>query len=134
MPSEDTAVTEDAFVVGDIVDLGGAVITYLSCEVFESDNPYIQPADGNCFITLTFDVENTSDSDLIISSYSFDYYADGVSCNNCYMRDDDLSATLSPGRKANGTVSFEVPVQSTVIEVEYLENVLTSNRVVFKCK
>ena len=47
------------------------------------------------------------------------------------FRDDNLSATLSAGRKVKGTVTFEVPVDATVVEVEYLTNFWTSNRVVF---
>ena len=134
VPEGNTTATEDAFAVGDIVDIGGAKISYLSCELFESDNPYTQPAEGYCFVSLVFDIENTSDSDLYITSFSFDCFADGASCSGCYIRDDDLSATLSPGRKANGTVTFEVPVTASVIEVEYLENYWTSNRVIFRVK
>ena len=134
VPEGNTTASEDSFVVGDIVDIGGAKISYLSCEIFESDNQFTQPADGNCFVSLTFDIENTSDSDLHITSFSFDCYADGANCGGCYIRDDDLSASLSPGRKANGTVTFEVPISASVIEVEYLENVWTSNRVIFKVK
>ena len=47
------------------------------------------------------------------------------------FRDDHLSATISAGRKVKGTVTFEVPVDATVVEVEYLTNFWTSNRVVF---
>lgn len=47
------------------------------------------------------------------------------------FRDDNLGATISAGRKVKGTVTFEVPVDATVVEVEYLTNFWTSNRVVF---
>ena len=47
------------------------------------------------------------------------------------FRDDNLSATISAGRKVKGTVTFEVPVDATVVEVEYLTSFWTSNRVVF---
>ena len=60
-----------------------------------------------------------------------DCYADGLNCKAVYYRDDELSATLSAGRKAKGTVTFEVPIDAEVIEVEYLSNYWTSNRVVF---
>ena len=66
-----------------------------------------------------------------ISYFDFDCYADGRSCEASYYRDDAISVTLSAGRKAKGTVTFEVPEDATVVEVEYLTNYWTSNRVVF---
>ena len=45
--------------------------------------------------------------------------------------DDNLSAALSAGRKVKGTVTFEVPIGAATVEVEYLTNFWTSNRVVF---
>ena len=43
------------------------------------------------------------------------------------FRDDHLSATLSAGRKVQETV----PIGAATVEVEYLTNFWTSNRVVF---
>lgn len=42
-------------------------------------------------------------------------------------------AAISSGRKASGTVTFEVPDEASVVEVEYAVSVWTSNRVVFTC-
>ena len=47
------------------------------------------------------------------------------------FRDDNLSATISAGRKVQETVTFEVPIGAATVEVEYLTNFWTSNRVVF---
>jgi hypothetical protein len=66
-----------------------------------------------------------------VSSFSFDCFADGSACDTVYYRDDDLSATISPGRKAKGTVTFEVPDDAKVIEVEYEDNYWTSSRITF---
>ena len=63
--------------------------------------------------------------------YDFDCYADGIDCQASYFRDDNISATLSAGRKAKGTVTFEVPDDAQVVEVEYVSNIWTSDRVVF---
>ncbi|MCD7776677.1 MAG: DUF4352 domain-containing protein [Firmicutes bacterium] len=125
---------DEAFSVEDIVTTSDYIIMYISCERWESDSDYIQPTDGYYFISLEFEVENTSDSDFYISSYSFYCYADGISCDRSYYRDDNLSATLSSGRKTKGTVTFEVPIDATVIEVEYETNVWTSSRIVFTAK
>lgn len=126
-----TTPTEDAYNVGDVVESSRLKITYLSCEEYTSDNMFVEPAEGYRFISCEFEFENVGTSDEYIGSFDFDCYADGLACSGIFIREDDLSATLSAGRKAAGTVTFEVPVDAEVIEVEYLSNYWTSNRVVF---
>ncbi len=127
------AASEAAFTVGDIVEAGNLTISYLSCEKDASYSSYSQPANGYHYVTCTFEFENTGDSDEYVSIYEFDCYADGLDCDQKYFRDDTLSATISSGHKAQGTVTFEVPDDAVVVEVEYLTNYWTSNRVVFSC-
>ena len=126
-----TTPTEGAYKVGDIIESSSLNITYLSCEEYVSDNMFVVPAEGYRFVTCEFEFENVGTSDEYVSSFEFDCYADGINCKGVYIRDDELSATLSAGRKTKGTVTFEVPIDAEVIEVEYLSNYWTSNRVVF---
>lgn len=128
---KNTAATEGALQVGDAVESSSLNITYLSCFEDSSDNPFITPKDGYHYITCELEFENVSDSDESITYFSFNCYADGINCSGAYFRDDAISATLSAGRKAKGTVTFEVPLDATVIEVEFITNYWTSNRVVF---
>ena len=129
-----TTPSVSAYSVGDIVEAGGLKITYLSCGEYVSDNQFVQPKDGCCYLYCEFEFENTGNADVYVSSLDFDCYADGLDCDACYIREDDLGATLSAGRKAKGTVMFEVPVDATVVEVEYLSNIWTSDRVVFNAR
>lgn len=129
-----TVATADAHNVGDIVESSKLKIAYLSCEEYISDNMFTAPAENHRFISCEFEFENIGSSDEVVSSFDFDCYADGLNCKGVYIRDDDLSATLSAGRKTKGTVTFEVPLDATVIEVEYLSNYWSSNRVVFTAK
>lgn len=129
-----TTPTAGSYNVGDVAESSRLKITYLSCDEYISDNMFVVPADGYHFISCEFEFENVGTSDEYISSYNFDCYADGLDCKANYIREDDLSATLSAGRKVKGTVTFEVPVNAEVIEVEYLSNYWTSNRVVFNAK
>lgn len=129
-----SAATPDAHSVGDLVESNRLNITYLSCEEYTSDNMFVLPKEGYHFISCEFEFENVGDSDEFVSSFDFDCYADGVNCSASYIREDDLSATLSAGRKTKGTVTFEVPINAEVVEVEYLSNYWTSNRVVFSAK
>lgn len=126
--------SEDAHAVGDVVESSKLKITYLSCEEYISDNMFVEPATGYRFVSCEFEFENVGSSDEYISSFDFDCYADGLACSGIFIRDDDLSATLSAGRKTTGTVTFEVPVDADVIEVEYLSNYWTSNRVIFSAE
>ena len=125
------APTEGAYKVGDQTESSKLAITYLSCKEYDSDNMFVEPAEGYYFITCEFEFENVGTSDEFVSSFDFDCYADGLNCKGVYIREDDLSATLSAGRKTKGTVTFEVPLDAEVVEVEYLSNYWTSNRVVF---
>lgn len=123
--------TEGALKVGETSESKQMNISYLSCEEDTSYSEFSTPKEGYHYITCTFEFENKSDSDQHVSIYEFDCYADGVSCEGAYFRDDALSATLSSGRKTQGTVTFAVPDGAQTIEVEYLTNFWTSNRVVF---
>lgn len=129
-----TTPTEGAYKVGDVVESSTLNITYLSCEEYVSDNMFVVPAEGYRFVTCEFEFENVGSSDEYVSSFDFDCYADGSNCKATHIRDDSLNATISAGRKAKGTVTFEVPIDAQVIEIEYLSNYWTSNRVVFTAK
>lgn len=127
----DTTRTEGSLSVGDSAQGTGLTVTYLSCEDYESDNMFVTPKEGCHFVSIELEFENTGERDQFITAASFDCYADGVACAQTYIRDDDLSATLSAGRKTKGTVTFEVPDDAEVVEAEYLDNIWTSGRITF---
>ena len=131
IPEANTTASADAFHVGDIVEAKNLRITYVSSDEYESENMFIQPKDGYHFVTCKFEFENIGSSDETVTAFSFDCYADGASCDQTVAGDDTLSATLSAGRKTSGSVIFEVPDNARVVEVEYLTNYWTSNRIVF---
>lgn len=131
---KNTTRSESALSVGQFIETDSLKISYLSCEDFNSDNMFVQPREGYHYVTCSFEFENIDSSDHSISSFSFDCFADGIDCKQTFIRDDDLSATISAGRKANGTVTFEVPNDAEVIELEFNDNVWTSSRIVFTIK
>lgn len=128
---KNTTPTDGALKVGETAKSNKLNVTYLSAYTDSSNNMFIVPKDGYHYVTCEFDFENVSNSDIFVSVYSFDCFADGIYCDASYFRDDTISATLSAGRKATGTVTFEVPDDAMLIEVEYLSNYWTSNRIVF---
>lgn len=123
--------SQEAISVGSSAESSALKINYLNCFNDVSNNSFITPKEGFHYVTCEFEFENKSNSDCTISSFSFDCFADGVSCDATFFRDDNLNATLSSGRKAKGTVTFEVPDDAVIVEVEYLTNFWTSNRVIF---
>lgn len=128
----EVAAENKRFTVGDIVETKNVRISYISCGEYICDNQFIQPDSGNKFIYFELEFENISDSDEHISSLvGFDCYADNNSCEQTYLTENDLSASLSPGRKTSGKVCFEVPQDAKTIELEYINNIFTSDRIVF---
>lgn len=128
---KNTSVSENAFHVGDIIENKNLRITYLKASKYVSDNMFFQPAEGNKYIYIELEVENLSNSDKTISYLLFDCYADGSGCSGFYGLNDSLSATISSGRKAKGTVAFEVPEDAQVVEIEFEDNLWSENKIIF---
>lgn len=128
---KNTEASKDAFHVGDVIETSKLRITYLNAEEYTSDNMFIEPKEGNKFAYIELEVENLSDSDQTISYFSFNCFADGASCDGFYGMDDALSATLSAGRKAKGTIAFEVPRDAQVVEFEFEDNFWTESKIIF---
>lgn len=128
---KNTEANENAFHVGDIIETKYVRISYNKAAEFVSDNMFIQPKEGYRYIYIELEAENISDSDQTISYFSFGCYADGSSCDGFYGMDDNLSATMSAGRKAKGTIAYEVPVDAKTIEIEYEDNLWTQDKIIF---
>lgn len=116
---------------GEVLTANDLKITYVSCEEFKDYNQYSGPKEGNKIIKLSLNVENTGSSDRFISVYEFECYADNAQMDAHY-EDDDLSATLSAGRTAKGSVYFEVPKNAEKIEVEYETDFWSSGKAIFE--
>ena len=65
--------------------------------------------------------------------WDFDCYADGVACDRfLWSSDDSLSqSSISPGRKLQGYVCFEVPESAEAVELEYETSFWTQDKVIF---
>ncbi|MBO4838702.1 MAG: DUF4352 domain-containing protein [Lachnospiraceae bacterium] len=132
VPEKKIDADPDALVPGGTVETKELKITYLDCGVAVSDNQFLQPAEGYKYIYFELEFENISSREQSVSSLLFNCYADGKYCESHLMvRDDDLSATLSSGRKTKGSVVFEVPEDATVIELEYETSLISGKFIVF---
>lgn len=120
--------------VGDIYEDKYIRIKYTNAYEFTDFNDFNRPSEGNIVICAEFEVENIGDTDHVVMYTDFDGYADGYEVQQSYSPEKtgmDFSLDLSPGRKGVGVVAFEVPEDSSSIEIEYSPNVFTSERVTF---
>lgn len=123
---------KDKYYVGDTWKNKYVLVSYDECGEYTSDNQFIQPADGNKYIYVTFTFENVGKSDTTVAYWDFDCYADGYACEGAYLVGDGVfSQTLSSGRKIVGTIYYEVPKNASEIEFEYSPNFWTSEKIVF---
>ena len=119
------------FKVGDIVETKDLKITFLSAGEYKSDNEFLQPKDGNKYIKVEFEIENTGDSDQYITSWDFKCYADTYSVEQTWLDEGSLDATLSKGKKSKGSVFFEVPKDAKEITLEYETNFFSEDKIIF---
>ena len=120
--------------VGDVLTTESVKITYVSCDEYKGYSEYTKPKDGNTIYKLSFSVENTGTSDRFVSSLDFKCYADNTAADDYIYADDILSATVSAGRSAKGSVYFEVPKSAEKVEVEYETDFWTSGKAIFVVK
>ncbi|WP_329808999.1 DUF4190 domain-containing protein [Enterocloster citroniae] len=129
---QENATEENVFRVGDTLETKNEKLTYLDCDTdFRPSNQYFEAKDDNRIVRLEFEYENIGKSDQSISFYNFTGYADGYKVDAWYYEDDNISGTISAGKKLKGAVYFEVPEDSQEITVEYDVNVWTSKKAVF---
>ena len=131
LPPAKTERTEGAIDIGSTVKNGGIELSYLSCTRDDSDSEFIRPAEGCSFYTLSFELENLQAEDLETGTYDFHCYADGTDCPCRLFRDDYLSASIPQGRKAKGTVTFEIPDGAQTVEAEYTLDRGTNEHITF---
>ncbi len=120
--------------VGETLTTNTLKITYKS-SADDKGAEYFPAASGNKIVKLTFEIENISSTDQIVSVYDFKCYSDDVASSAYYYGDNGLSTTtLSSGRKATGNVYFEVPQNANSIDVEYETNYWSGNKAIFVVK
>ena len=122
--------------IGEIYEDSRIAIKYVSLnDNFTGYSKYANVKSGYKILKADFEFENMSNSDLYVSSYEFDCYADGYDCDAFWSVDDaGFSSSLSSGKKTTGSVYFEVPENATDITIEYTNNVWTSDRIAFRVK
>lgn len=122
--------------IGEIYEDKNIAIKYVAVdENFTGYSQYADVKNGYKIIKAEFEAENVGSSDELFSAYDFDCYADGYDCESFWsVENSGFSSTLSTGKKAKGSVYYQVPENSNEIKLEYKLNVWTSDKVVFVVK
>lgn len=134
--NEEADEVDNTFIVGDTVETEDCKISFLSAGEYDTGNEYLQPKDGYVFYQAEFEFENTGDSDLALSSMlGWECYADGYMVDQTWIGDENgLDGSISSGKKAKGSVYFEVPADAESVELEYETNFWTEDKVIFILK
>lgn len=131
-----TTETKKSYNVGEVYEDSSIAIKYVALDDdFKGYNKYADIKSGYKIIKADFEFENVGTTDFLASAYDFDCYADGYDCENFWSVDESgFSSNMSAGKKAKGSVYFEVPVNASEITLEYETNMWTSKKVIFNVK
>ena len=112
----------------------------------ESDgnaDAFVTPDDGKKFLILEFEITNNSSNSINISSMaSFEAYCDDYSLNEDFMASQlpefngksQLDGTVSAGKKMNGIIAYQVPIDFKNFEVNVTPDFWTTKDIKFVVK
>ena len=128
------------FSTGDTFNDSGFEITMVSHEEFKDYSEFHTPSEGCYVLKVDFSIKNGDKSKRSYGYSYFECYADNKPAKQWYAYEDGtneipLVDDLTSGREVSGSVYYEVPYDSDVIEIEYSKyGYWTSSPVVFKVK
>ncbi|MBU5672593.1 DUF4352 domain-containing protein [Paenibacillus brevis] len=126
-PGEPAAKDDDNVITaaGQTIQTKNFKITVEQFEKVESDNEFLQPEEGNEFLSIGLLIENISEKDYIVSSaVMFSAYQDGFSINEDLSvhvlkgGDTTLNGDLAAGKKMKGNLTYQVPSDWEELEVQ----------------
>ena len=119
--------------VGESATLDDVKVTLTSVEKdFKDYYDFASVDDGCKILKANFEFENVGDYSAYISSYDFTCYADKFSCDSFNSVEDGyFSESIASGKKATGSIYFEVPSDAETIEIEYDDSTYSDGKIIF---
>lgn len=120
-PEEPEEVTYKA---GDTAVAKSYTLAIEDLKVIVSDNQFIGPEDGNIFVEIPLTLENTSTSDLAVSSIlCFVAYVDDYSVTEDLVartctKLTSMDGTVGAGKKMKGSLCYQVPADWKEIQID----------------
>lgn len=119
--NEESQITEKSAKIGESTTLNDVTVTLVSVDDDFKDYYSFASVDDDCkILKADFEFENVGDYTEYVSYSDFDCYADKFSCDNfSSVEDGYFYASIGKGKKAKGSIYFEVPKDAEKIEIEY---------------
>lgn len=119
--NEESQITEKSAKIGESATLNDVTVTLVSVDDDFKDYYSFASVDDDCkILKADFEFENVGDYTEYVSYSDFECYADKFSCDNfSSVEDGYFYASIGKGKKAKGSIYFEVPNDADKIEIEY---------------
>ena len=119
--NEESQITEKSAKIGESTTLNYVTVTLVAVDNDFKDYYSFASVDDDCkILKADFEFENVGDYTEYVSYSDFECYADKFSCDNfSSVEDGYFYASIGKGKKAKGSIYFEVPKDAEKIEIEY---------------
>lgn len=119
--------------VGESATLDDIKVTLVSVDTDFEDYYSYAFVDEDCnILQANFEFENVGDYSEYVSYSNFKCFADKFSCDSFYSVEGSyFYETIEEGKKARGTVYFEIPKDADSIEIEYDGNSYDNSKITF---
>lgn len=127
------------FYLGETAEQKNVQIT-LANVTESAGNDFAKPDEGNVFLICEFEIANNSDKDISISSMmNFEAYCDDYSINQDIIGlqapeaegKNQLDGSVASGKKMNGVIAYQVPVDYKTMEINVSPDFWSSNDMKF---
>ena len=131
--SEEVQVIDKTCLVGDSATLDDITVKLVSVDKDFEDYYDYAFVDEDCnILQANFEFENVGDYSEYVSYSDFKCFADKFSCDSFYSVEGSyFYETIEEGKKAKGTIYFEVPKDAELIEIEYDGNSYDGSKITF---
>ena len=131
--SEEVKSIDKTCFVGDSATLDDITVKLVSVDKDFEDYYDYAFVDEDCnILQANFEFENVGDYSEYVSYSDFKCFADKFSCDSFYSVEDSyFYETIEEGKKARGTVYFEIPKDADSIEIEYDGNSYDDSKITF---
>jgi hypothetical protein len=124
---------QDSYAINDIVKVSDFEFSVLSAKNYISSNQSIKPKEGYKFIKVELYIENKGINKETVSTILNFYLkdSDGQKATQSFMGDDkSIDGELLKGDKIKGTITYEVPINSSGLKLYYNPSFITGKSIV----
>ncbi len=121
------------FKMGDKVDLNGKTVTVNSVAPYTSNNQFMQPKNGNKFVTVDISLTNTSKDafdynvlDFRLQDNQSYSYTNAATDHEPYL----TTGALQPGQTTRGFIDYEIPANNTPSQVVFTPGFLSTSQII----